>query len=108
MPYCTNCGNEVNENAAVCLNCGCAVNQRPSEPQNQIDVNDSKSFGWGCLGFMIPIVGIILFAVWKAEAPLRAKSAGIGAIIGIVFSVISVIAFYALIIVAAIFGSGAV
>ena len=26
MPFCKNCGNEVNENQAVCLKCGCATN----------------------------------------------------------------------------------
>ena len=26
MKYCSNCGNEVNENAVVCVKCGCSLN----------------------------------------------------------------------------------
>ena len=25
LPYCSHCGNEVNENAVVCIKCGCAI-----------------------------------------------------------------------------------
>ena len=34
------------------------------------------------LGFFIPIVGLILYLVWKDQTPLKAKSAGKGALIG--------------------------
>ena len=45
---------------------------------------DSGSVGWGFLGCCFPIVGLILFLVWKDTKPRSAKSAGIGAIIGVV------------------------
>lgn len=57
-------------------------------------MNDSGSIGWGVLGFCIPIVGLILFLVWKDQKPRTAKVAGIGALIAVIISVI----WYALVI----------
>ncbi|ACV22526.1 hypothetical protein [Slackia heliotrinireducens] len=58
-------------------------------PQNQPPVvNDSGSIGWGVLGFFFPIVGLILFLVWKNTKPKCAKVAGIGAIIGFVLGLV--------------------
>ncbi|KFI62982.1 hypothetical protein [Bifidobacterium cuniculi] len=44
--------------------------------------NDSGSFGWAVLGFLIPIVGLVLFLVWHTTKPKCAKMAGIGALVG--------------------------
>ncbi|PWG65693.1 hypothetical protein DF196_06760 [Bifidobacterium callitrichidarum] len=54
---------------------------------------DTGSFGWAVLGFFVPLVGLILYLVWKTEKPLSAKKAGMGALV----SVIVAIVFYALI-----------
>lgn len=54
------------------------------------NVNDNGGFLWGLLGCCIPIVGLILFLVWKDQKPKTAKAAGIGALI----SVIAMVAFY--------------
>ena len=48
----------------------------------------------GAVGFFIPIVGLILFLVWKNEMPVRAKSAGIGALIGVIVEIVFVFFFY--------------
>jgi drug/metabolite transporter (DMT)-like permease len=85
MKYCSNCGSQLNEGADVCLNCGKSVNSR----QTINIVNDSGGFGYGCLGFFIPLVGLILYLVWKNEKPNTAKAAGIGALIGFILTVIS-------------------
>lgn len=42
--------------------------------------------GWLLLGFFIPIVGLILYLVWKETSPSKAKAAGYGALIGFVIS----------------------
>lgn len=39
---------------------------------------------WGIVGFLIPIVGIVLFLVWRKSKPTSAKAALIGAGIGFV------------------------
>lgn len=67
---------------------------------------DSDSAGWGILGFFIPIVGFILWLVWKDEKPRCSRAAGIGCLVSICLSVVSGI-IYGLIIVGVIFGSSA-
>lgn len=57
------------------------------------NVQDNGGFLWGLLGFCIPIVGLVLFLIWKDQKPKTAKAAGIGAlvsvIVGVVFYVIT-------------------
>ncbi len=62
--------------------------QTPQTPQAAPETQGSK-FGWGVLGFFIPLVGLILFLVWRSEKPRAAKASGIGAIIGFVVGIIS-------------------
>lgn len=50
--------------------------------------NDQGSFGWAILGFFIPLVGLILFLVWKDSKPGDAKKAGMGALVSVIFSVV--------------------
>ena len=40
------------------------------------------------LGFFIPIVGLILYLVWKDEKPKSAKRAGQGALVSVIIYVI--------------------
>lgn len=49
-------------------------------------VVDSGSIGWLILGFLFPIVGWILYFVWKDKKPLSAQRAGLGGCIGFVFN----------------------
>ena len=71
-----NCGKEIDDNAAVCIHCGVATNSTPA-------VVDNGGFGWGLLGCCIPIVGLILFLVWKDTKPKTSKAAGIGALVSV-------------------------
>lgn len=64
------------------------------------NANDKGGFLYGLLGFCIPIVGLILFLVWKDSKPKSAKAAGIGALVCVIVTVI----FY---IIGAIIGVGA-
>ena len=50
----------------------------------QPTAQDNGSFGWAVLGFFIPIVGLILYLVWKTEKPLSARRAGIGALVSVI------------------------
>ena len=78
--YCSNCGNEVSDNAYACPKCGCKVAKEPERPK----VQDTPNIGFAILGFFIPIAGLILYLIWKDEFPLRAKSAGKGALISVI------------------------
>lgn len=48
---------------------------------------DKGGFLWGLLGCCIPIVGLILFLVWKDTKPKTAKAAGIGALVCVIATV---------------------
>jgi len=53
--------------------------------------DDAPSAGYAVLGFFIPIVGLILFLVWTDDHPLRARSAGKGALTSVIIGVLLVI-----------------
>lgn len=55
----------------------------PGVPQAS---QDKGNIAWGILGFFIPIVGWILYFVWKNTKPGDAKMAGLGGIIGFCFN----------------------
>lgn len=81
--YCPNCGEQIDDKAVVCPKCGVPVNGKRTDPE------DAPSIGFAILSFFIPIVGLILFIVglilflvWRNSCPLRARSAGKGALIG--------------------------
>lgn len=101
MKYCIKCGKELDDNAVFCAHCGANQNaetapavqpqatyQQPEAPA------DASSFGFAFLGFCIPLVGLILWLVWKDKTPLKAKSAGKGALIGVIVSAICYIIYF--------------
>ena len=75
---------------------GQSYQQPGAQPQFQQPYNtgqyaapvDSGSIGWGILGFLIPIVGIVLFFVWKDTKPKSGKVALIGALISVALALI--------------------
>lgn len=82
MKYCRNCGTQLFDEAAVCPNCGTAQEAAPAAAQ------DKGGFGWGLLGCCIPVVGLILFLIWKDTKPKSAKAAGIGALVSVIACVL--------------------
>lgn len=76
MAFCRNCGQQIDDQAVVCPHCGVAQENKPQ-------VVDNGGFGWGVLGCCIPIVGLVLFLVWKDTKPKTAKAAGIGALVSV-------------------------
>ena len=51
-------------------------------------ISGTPNTGFAVLGFFIPVVGLILYLVWHDTLPLRAKSAGKGALIGTIVAVV--------------------
>lgn len=84
MKFCSKCGKEIMDEAVICPECGCSQ-EAPKPVQSAAD---SSSFGWALLGFCIPLVGLILYLVWKDSTPLKAKSAGKGALVSVIVSVV--------------------
>ena len=56
--------------------------------------NDNGGFLWGLLGCCIPVVGLILFLVWKDQKPKTAKAAGIGALVSVILWVVFYIIYF--------------
>lgn len=75
--YCKNCGEQIDDKAVICPSCGVA------QTQLKVAQSDNGGFLWGLLGFFIPIVGLILYIVWKNERPKTAKAVGIGALVSV-------------------------
>lgn len=71
--------------------------------EENTNVVDNGGFLWGLLGCCIPLVGLILFLVWKDTKPKTAKAAGIGALVAVVVYVV----FYILMFVVGIAGAAA-
>lgn len=114
--FCKNCGYQLNDESAPCPNCGYfeqPYNQQYTQPgqnnqywqntqQNQqynpynqpprnMPAPDDGGFLWGLAGCCVPILGLILFLVWKDERPNTAKAAGIGALISVGLSIAYVV-----------------
>ena len=100
--YCRNCGKEIDEKAVICPHCGVAVNgMQPNAPQ-MVNIEDNgNTFGWGVLGCLVPIAGLVLYLIWKDAKPRTAKAAGIGAIVCVAILIV----LYALIFFSAMFMS---
>lgn len=81
--------------------------QNVSATQSQQTDSEGSTVGWGILGFFIPIVGFILWLIWKDEHPARAKSAGIGCLVSICLGVVGVILYVVLVFVVLGIGVGA-
>jgi len=41
-----------------------------------------------CIGFCVPVAGLVLFLVWKDERPVDAKYAGLGALIVVIIPMV--------------------
>lgn len=83
MGYCPSCGAHVEDDAYACASCGKVL-----KVEQKTYVNDTGGFGWGLLGFCIPLVGLILYLVWRDEKPATANAAGLGALLGFIISFI--------------------
>ena len=81
MKFCSKCGKEIEDNATVCPYCGVPAPEAPAP--------DAPNMGFAVLGYFVPIAGLILWLVMKDKTPLKAKSAGKGALIGAIVSVAS-------------------
>lgn len=79
--FCPECGTPVGAGNTV------STNQTQAAPKSQ----DTGSIGWAVLGFLLPVVGLILWLVWRDEQPKNAHMAGVGALAAVIFSVVFVI-----------------
>lgn len=80
--YCSNCGEAIKPQTEICPHCGVRIKQNMNEA-------DKANIAVNILSLCcIPLLGIILYFVWKDNQPNAAKSALIFGIIGCFSSVI--------------------
>ena len=85
--FCNKCGESISTQAEICPKCGV----RAKNPAAQ----DQPNWGVNILSLCcVPLVGIILFFVWKNEKPVAAKSALIFGLIPIILGLLSYIIFF--------------
>ena len=89
--FCKQCGSQIDESAKYCPQCGAAQSEPAQTAAPRAIPDTSNGVGYGFLGFFFPIVGVILFLVWRWERPKAAKAAGLGALISTLIGVVSVI-----------------
>ena len=121
--FCTSCGKEFQNDMNFCPFCGTPAVKNEQQTQdynyaqnynrtqygngqyyggqqpygyNEPNPKDKPSAGFNALAFFFPIVGLILYLVWRDETPKRAKAIGkwalISVIIGVVFYIVMMIA----------------
>ena len=84
--FCKNCGKEIDDKAYVCPYCGVKVES--ATDASKADADSGSKAGWGILSFLIPLVGLILFLMWKNERPQTAKVCGICALVSFIASIV--------------------
>lgn len=88
---CNTCGATVPDTATVCPYCGNAVTPLQSNSVFQQE-EDKPSGGLNALSFFFPLVGWIMYFVFRKETPTKAKScskwAWIGFAVSFFFSII--------------------
>ncbi len=109
--FCTSCGKEFQNDMNFCPYCGAPAMKNEQNTQqynnsqnyyqqpygneqyygnqppygyNAPNPKDVPSAGFNALAFFFPIVGLILYLVWKDETPKRAKAIGKWALISVV------------------------
>lgn len=81
--YCKNCGQEIRNEAVICVHCGCSVEKK--EPLTE----DKISAAIVILSLIIPLVGIIMGIVNFCKGKFR--SGGIYLAIGIISWIFNII-----------------
>ena len=86
--FCTKCGNEINDNAYICVHCGCVVNENNApEKEDKVvrEEKDNMPIIALVLSFFIPlaglIVGIIAFKKVKKTTDQNGRGYCIAAIV---------------------------
>ena len=92
--YCKNCGNDIHDEAVVCIHCGCTVNQQNTQKQTA-KTNVLAIVGFA-LSFFIPLAGLIcsIIGYKKADSDYNGNGKGFaiaGTVIGAIELAISVI-----------------
>lgn len=121
MKKCPNCDADIDNGRTVCPFCGSKIGiddsvndkqykqdaiytQNTQQQYQSRQVNDTGSVGYWLIGFFVPIIGIILYFVWRYEQPNNAKRCLWGALVSIIVSFVLTILTFICMIIAALSG----
>ena len=86
--FCAKCGAEMDDNAEFCPKCGTRAGEGAAAGRGDDSVGPL-----GIVLFCLPLVGAIMYFVWKDDKPKKAKTACYlalgGTVLGIVLQVIA-------------------
>lgn len=69
------------DGARFCPNCGLPQDEAVVRGHGRV-MPDGGSLGWSVLAFLIPLVGLVLWAAWRRVRPRSAWRAGVGTLAG--------------------------
>lgn len=94
--FCKKCGYSIPDGAKFCEYCGwdqdkdseLAPGVKISENKHVSKKAEENATGYGFLGFLFPLIGIILGLAWKNDHPKKSENLIQGAIAGIIIGVV--------------------
>ena len=89
--YCTKCGKKVNDGDLFCSSCSYKFYNNINNVNYGEEKKEKASIGWWFLAFFIPVVGIVLFFIYRKTHPGMKKRLLSGTIVGFITGVISTI-----------------
>lgn len=89
--YCKNCGCSLPDDATKCENCGAVLSYGFEAGKTNPVKEEKGSVLLGILGFMFPLIGLILYIAMMHSEPKKAKSAGKGALTAFVIYLVFVV-----------------
>lgn len=90
--YCHNCGKEIDDRAVICVHCHTQVRDIPgTEPV----MNEKLGCILSLVCFFFPLIGLILYFIYKPQSPQKSKQAGMIALISFGIQVLSNILYFA-------------
>ena len=84
MSYCPNCGTNLPEGCNFCPSCGTPLSGGKAPTYEVDSPNGLLAF----VGFVCPLAGLIMFLYWHDKMPLKARSAGKGALAGVILEAV--------------------
>lgn len=89
--YCKNCGCSLPDDATKCENCGAVLSYGFEAGKTNPVKEEKGSVLLGILGFMFPLIGLILYLAMMHSEPKKAKSAGKGALIAFIIYLVFIV-----------------
>lgn len=96
--FCRKCGQEVDDEAVVCVHCGCATKDEPKKIQDP-NLNMSKT-GWGVMASLfLGLIGLLIGFMLYPEGTIARKTFIKGWVVTFIVSMVVAVLSYILLII---------